>query len=130
MRSLSDRRLPMRAIRWVLQRFAVWANSAARHIPASALEGIRVYHSPLHPIPEVVCKRRTVKQFLTVVDVIPLSNPESVNGRGIRLLRKQLDSISSDQFIFAISDTVKSDLLQIKEIAETHVFVTPLAASP
>lgn len=128
-RTLANRHLWMRGMRWLCQRFAVWANATAGRIPSAALEGIEIYHSPLKPIPESVQAIPGLRQFLTVVDVIPLTNPKSVGGRGVALLRKQLDSVKSDQYIFAISETVKSELLRIKEIAKDHVFVTPLAAS-
>lgn len=128
-RTLPDRQLRMRGMRWLWQRFAVWANATASRIPSAALRGIDIYHSPLKPIPESVQATPGIRQFLTVVDVIPLTNPESVGGRGVALLQKQLNSVKLDQYIFAISETVKSELLEIKEITDDHVFVTPLAAS-
>lgn len=128
--TLADRRIHLRGVRWLLQRFAVWANARAGDIPVSALRGVDVYHSPLGPIPEAARNLARVKKFLTVVDVIPLTNPGSVGGRGVALLSKQLNSVAPDQYIFAISETVRQELLEIKDIAADHVFVTPLAASP
>lgn len=128
--TLADRTIHLRGARWLLQRFAVWANSRAADIPASALRSVDIYHSPLGPIPEAARNLARVRKFLTVVDVIPLTNPGSVGGRGVALLSKQLNSVAPDQYIFAISETVKQELLEIKNIAADHVFVTPLAASP
>jgi glycosyltransferase involved in cell wall biosynthesis len=128
-KTLPDRRFHRRAARLILQRFAMWANASARHIPASALRAADIYHSPLAPIPKAARASSALKKFLTIVDVIPLTNPTSVAGKGVPLLKRQLASLDSNSFVFCISETVKSELLQIKNIPAQHVFITMVAAS-
>ncbi|CAN5376222.1 hypothetical protein BH20VER3_BH20VER3_02560 [soil metagenome] len=128
-RTLPDRRVHLRALRWLLQRVAFWADAQSRRIPQSSLLDADIYHSPLKPIPEIAQRAHGVRKFLTVVDVIPLTNPGTVGGKGVPMLRKQLNSLAAHEFAFCISETVKNDLLQIKDISPEHVFVTPLAAS-
>lgn len=128
-RTLPDRRLRMKATRWILQRIAVAADSRSARLPTSALRGANIYHSPLAPIPLEVRRRKDIQKFLTVVDVIPLTNPDTVGGKGVPLLRKQLGSLTPPSFAFCISETVKDELLSVCDLTSERVFVTPLAAS-
>lgn len=130
-RTLSNRRFFLRLLRRGLQCFSVWADEFSRSIPTLSLVGADIYHSPLGPIPNKVNKRSGLKKFLTVVDVIPLTNPDSVGGRGVQDIKTRLDSLKGPNcFAFCISETVKEDLLRIKEMSAEDIFVTPLAASP
>lgn len=128
-RTLPDRRIHMRATRWLLQRLVQTADAQAAKISPNALRGADIYHSMLAPIPAAVRARTDIKHFLTVVDVIPLTNPTSVGGRGVPLLKKQLDSLTPHSFAFCISETVKEELLSVTGLTSQQVFVTPLAAS-
>lgn len=129
-RTIADRRWHLRATRWFLQRLAQYADALSGRISARALSGIDIYHSTLAPIPSAVRARKEIVKFLTVVDVIPLTNPTSVGGKGVPLLRQQLHSLTAPAFAFSISETVKKDLLGVCSLPSADIFVTPLAASP
>ncbi len=128
-RTLPDRRIHLRGLRWLLQRLAAKADASSQNLPPHALRDADIYHSTLSPIPAVVRARNEIRKFLTVVDVIPLTSPETVAGKGVPLLRKQLDSLTPGSFAFCISETVRSELLSVTDLPVDHVFVTPLAAS-
>ncbi len=129
-RSLQDRRLHLRILRWLMHQASQWADKVAGRIPRTALRRMDIYHSPLHPIPTAVQRSRSVKCFLTVHDLIPLTRPETVEGRGAALLARQLDSLAPDAFAFCVSHSVRRDLLTLKSLQPDHVTVTPLAADP
>lgn len=127
--TLPDRRLHMRGARFFLQRLVEKADAQSRRISLRALRDADIYHSTLSPIPKAVQSRTDIKQFLTIVDVIPLTNPDTVGGKGVPLLKKQLASLTPRSYAFCISETVKNDLLDLGTLPPQQVFVTPLAAS-
>lgn len=127
-KSLADRRLHLRALRWLAQNLANRADYLAAKFAVEDLAAANIYHSPLAPIPAKVGKSR-MKRFLTVHDLVPLTHPETVNDRGIQLLRRQLDSLTPGSFAFCVSNDVRNDLLNCTRLPPENVFVTQLAAS-
>jgi len=126
-------RLCRRVLPWITQKTANQAAKLAVRLAArfnvQDLVGADIYHSTLAPIPAAVGRSR-LKRFLTVYDLIPLTHPETVQGRGVSLLRRQLDSLTPGSFAFCVSNHVRNDLLNCTRLPPENVFVTPLAASP
>jgi glycosyltransferase involved in cell wall biosynthesis len=128
-KSFPDRRFHLRALRWVAQNLANRTDHLAARFSMQDLATANIYHSLLAPIPAQVGTSK-LRRFLTVYDLVPLTHPETVNGRGVPLLRRQLDSLTPGSFAFCISQDVRNDLLSCKKMPAENVFVTPLAASP
>lgn len=128
-KTLADRRFHLRALRWLAQNMANRADHLAAKFAVQDLAAANIYHSLLAPIPARVGKSR-LKRFLTVYDLVPLTHPETVNDKGVPLLRRQLDSLTPGSFAFCISNAVRNDLLNCTRLPPENVFVTPLAASP
>ncbi len=127
--TFADRRFHLRGLRWLAQNFANRADDWASHFAVAGLAAANIYHSPLAPIPAKISQSK-LKRFLTVHDLIPLTHPETVNGQGVPLLRRQLDSLTPGSFAFCVSEDVRNDLLNCTAMPPENVFVTPLAASP
>src|ERR1035437_2111073 len=128
-KTLADRRFHLRALRYLAQRMATQADHWAASFAVQDMAAANIYHSPLAPIPANIGKSK-LKRFLTVHDMIPLTHPETVNGQGVPLLRRQLDSLTPGSFAFCVSNDVRNDLLNCTALPPENVFVTPLAASP
>ena len=128
-KTLADRRLHLRALRWLAQNAAIRADRQAARFAVPKLAAADIYHSPLAPIPARIQKTK-LKRFLTVHDLIPLTHPETVNGQGVPLLRQQLASLTPGSFAFCVSNDVRNDLLNSTALPPENVFVTPLAAAP
>lgn len=128
-KTFPDRRFHMRALRWLAQTSANRADHLAGRFAVAGLATADIYHSPLLPIPANVGNTK-LKRFLTVHDLIPLTHPETVNGQGVSLLRRQLASLTPGSFAFCVSNDVRNDLLNCTKMPPENVFVTPLAASP
>ena len=128
-KTLADRRFHLRALRWLAQNMANRADHLAAKFAVQDLAAANIYHSLMAPIPANIGKSR-LKRFLTVYDLIPLTHPETVNDKGVPLLRRQLDSLTPGSFAFCISNDVRNDLLNCTVLPPENVFVTPLAASP
>jgi len=124
-----DRRFHLRALRWLAQNTANLADHLASRFAVENLAGANIYHSPLAPIPSGVGKSK-LKRFLTVHDLVPLTHPETVNGKGGSLLHRQLNSLTPGSFAFCVSNDCRNDLLNCSKLPPENVFVTPLAASP
>lgn len=127
--SLDDRRLHLRGARWAMLNIANAVSQLAAQFSISGISSADIYHSILAPIPARVSKTK-LKRFLTIHDLIPLTHPESVNGNGLPLLRRQLSSLTPGSFAFCVSNDVRNDLLNCTSMEPENAFVTPLAASP
>jgi glycosyltransferase involved in cell wall biosynthesis len=128
-KTYADRRFHLRALRWLAQHLANRADQMAARFDLSGLATADIYHSLLAPIPAAIGQSR-LKRFLTIYDLVPLTHPDTVNGKGVPLLRQQLDSLTPGSFAFCISQDVRHDLLNCKKMPPENVFVTPLAAAP
>jgi len=96
----------------------------------SNLEGKDIFHSPYLPIPTEIKRKRKVKKFLTVYDLIPLMYPEFFEFRKDHLLTKVVKSIGGGTRVLAISHSTKNDLCTyLPELDPDQVTVTHLAAS-
>ena len=127
--TLADRRLSSRIWRTALYHLSNQADIIAGHFSATKLTDADIYHSPQAPIPDQI-QRSQAKRFLTVHDLIPITQPTSVNGLGVSLLRRQLRSLTPDSYAFCVSEHVRNDLLKHSQLPPDNVFVTPLAAAP
>lgn len=88
-----------------------------------------VYHAMFSPAPNCIKSIRNIRIVQTVYDLIPLKFPEYCTKGSVKLIRKMVESIDSNYVIITISDCTKKDLLSVKKINPSNIFVTPLAAS-
>ena len=126
--TLHLRSLPRRAARFVTHYVASSSNNVSRHLSPAVLRGAQIYHSPLAPLPKMVMRAKKIQHFLTVHDLLPLTNPDSVGGEGVALLKQQVGALGPRSFAFCTSESVRSDLLQHSRLDPEHTFVAPLAA--
>jgi glycosyltransferase involved in cell wall biosynthesis len=120
--------LAARARRGLMARFAAFACSGEKWIPSRFLDEADVYHSPLAPIPSSVRNHPKISHFLTIHDLLPLTNPQILKGDPSPYIKKLLGSLSPKSFVFCVSETVKSDLLNFTAHDPNRIFITPLAA--
>jgi len=120
--------LGVRAQRKLMASLAASACSGEKLIPSRFLKGADIYHSPLAPIPSSVRRHKTLKHFLTVHDLLPLTVPQYLKGNSRPYITKLLKSLSPESFVFCTSESVKSDLLTYSPVPLQHIFITPLAA--
>lgn len=95
------------------------------------LRDVDVFHSPLLGFPPAVLREPLVRRVLTVYDLIPLLHPEFFEFRGEHFLAPIIRAIRPDDWVVAISESTRADLLQVRpELDPARVRVTPLAADP
>ena len=88
-----------------------------------------VFHSPFFPLPPKKRKRKFPTRFLTIHDLIPIIFPHFFPLRETMVLKKTLDSLNGDDWIFTVSQSSKNDLCSYFSIEPERVFVTYPAAS-
>jgi glycosyltransferase involved in cell wall biosynthesis len=98
-------------------------------INSKAIDKADVFHSPFFPLPQKNKNYKTAKRFLTVHDFIPVLFPHFFSFRETRMLRKTLNSLYPDDWVFAVSQSTKNDLCSFFSIDPARVFVTYPAAS-
>lgn len=102
----------------------------ARLLPGNVAGKYDIFHSPLYVFapganagPGARCRR-----VLTLYDLIPLRHPEWFAYREPEDARRALDGLTGRDWVAAISEHTKRDLLEFKPgFPEDHVVVTPLA---
>lgn len=104
----------------------------ARHyqfVSAYQIKKYDIYHSPVEPIPDIIKKQKTIKPYLTALDLIALVKPEIAYKGFSEQLYKIYQSIDENTTILAISQSTKNDLLNYrKDIKEENVIVAYIAA--
>lgn len=99
-------------------------------LPASALRGADVFHSPAFHLPEELERYPSLKTFLTVHDLIPILFPDLCAKESTIYLERALSDLREDQGVFCVSKSTKSDLCErLPRLNPERVFVVPLAAS-
>jgi glycosyltransferase involved in cell wall biosynthesis len=95
------------------------------------LKYINIYHSPFYPIPSWIRKRKKIKKFITIYDLIPVIYPEYFNQEIKDLFKKIIESIDFSTYILCISNSTKNDLIKYfgSKLDVNKIFVTELAAS-
>ena len=91
-----------------------------------------VYHTPSLPVPPSLRRRfPRVRRFLTVHDLIALRRPEWFAGGTPRRMRALIRSIRPDDWVLAVSESTRRDLLEERpDLDPTRVRVTYWAAGP
>jgi glycosyltransferase involved in cell wall biosynthesis len=128
--TLSNRSLTAKAMRRLVAEACSIGVSRERLFPADILKGADIYHSMLAPIPKMVRANKALKHFLTVYDLIPLTNPGCLAGDAKPYITSLLGSIDRNSYAFCIAEGVKADLLNFTDLQPEKVFVTYLAADP
>jgi glycosyltransferase involved in cell wall biosynthesis len=123
------------ALKHAVRRQCLIADSVITHlldwapaISASALAKSDVYHAPGNSIPRVTRRFKHLKRFITIHDIIPLRHPEYCNPIQIDGMRKTIEGIHGDDWIFATTQHVKDDLCDYARVDPSRIFVVPLAA--
>jgi glycosyltransferase involved in cell wall biosynthesis len=94
------------------------------------LPGKDIFHSPYFPLPEFLKKRKELKRFLTVHDLIPILFPHFFKYKEDQMLKRIMQSLTSDDWVICVSQSTKNDLCNyLKSLDPDRVFVTYLAAS-
>ena len=99
-------------------------------VDAALLRQAQIYHSSFQEIPEQVKRTKNLRRFLTVYDVIPVTQPQYFGNDPNPPLRKILASLGREDFVTAISQATKNDLCEYLKMSPSQVFVTYLAADP
>lgn len=93
-----------------------------------ALGEADIFHNPgLYPMQPRVGRAR---RFLTLYDLIPILYPQHCSQETVALYNQTLRSLEPEDYVLAISECSKQDLLRFRpELHPDHITVTPLAAS-
>jgi glycosyltransferase involved in cell wall biosynthesis len=89
-----------------------------------------VYHSPVSTPPPIVRRTPRLRRFVTIYDLIPVLFPEMCMESTKIWFRELLDGLHEEDWVLAISQRTKDDLLNVHPIAPERVVVVPLAADP
>lgn len=93
------------------------------------LNDCHVFHSPFFPLPPKKQIEKFPARFITIHDLIPIIFPEFFSFRETMFLKKTLDSLNPDDWIFSVSQSTKNDLCNYFSIEPSRVFVAYPAAS-
>jgi glycosyltransferase involved in cell wall biosynthesis len=101
-----------------------------KSIPDDCLNDFDVFHSPFEVIPSQIKRRKSIKSFLTVYDLIPILFPKFFSFNEVSKVSNTLKRLDFDSWIFCISNSTKIDLCNyLPNLDPSKIFVTYLAAS-
>ena len=127
-RTVQDRRLVTRALRWTMTRGSYPLAQISSRIDASALRAADIYHSPFVRIPKPVFTHRHLRRFTTVYDLIAVTHPEFFEQSQINVVKGVIGSLRPDDFVTCISHATRAQLLErVQHLRPERVFVTHLA---
>lgn len=127
-RTLDDRRLPARLSRRLLSSFNNYLSRREIPLTLGQLEGADIYHSPHIHIPSLMLQQSLLKCFITINDLIPVTNPEYYDIDYRPYVKRLMESLTERTFVFCISEFVRSETLRLTRVRPENVFVTRLAA--
>lgn len=99
-------------------------------IDPTALNNSDIFHSCIYPLPKQTKKIKSIKNFLTIHDLIPVLFPSFCDKDVDKFFMKILESIDPSTWVTCVSKSTKNDLCNQIKIDPNRVFVTYLAASP
>ncbi|MDR1168615.1 MAG: glycosyltransferase family 4 protein [Heliobacteriaceae bacterium] len=89
---------------------------------------VDVYFSPMKAVPAEIRRKRHIKKYVVLHDVLPLINNLHKNAK-YRWFNKLIKSVNKDDFYFANSRYTKNDFIKyVPAINQKNIFVIPLAA--
>ena len=123
-----------RGLTRVVRRMSGAITSRTSSLPRSAVAGRDIFHSGYHALPPSTKHVRGLRRFITVYDLIPVLFPQ-LFAEGVAVVIREifmtmLRSIGPEDHVLAISESTKNDLCSYLKIDSSHVFVSPLAATP
>jgi glycosyltransferase involved in cell wall biosynthesis len=101
----------------------------ASRIPENILANSDIYHSPFSKIPNQIRSRKRIKRFITIHDLIPITNPEFFDKKTVIMVREIMESLDKDDHVFCVSKATRTTLLKYSVCDPDKVLVIPLAAS-
>jgi glycosyltransferase involved in cell wall biosynthesis len=128
LRSMPDRRLPMRAWRRFLSEIICAATAGEAQLADAMLADADIYHTPHTPFPAAVRRHPRLKKFITLHDFIPLKTPAYFTGNTHAFMDAVVGCLTPENFAFCVSEVTRTDALNFSKIPPEHVFVAPLAA--
>jgi glycosyltransferase involved in cell wall biosynthesis len=124
----SKRSLASRALRKISNTGINLIEATRKPHKQRPLESTQIFHSSQFPLPPRTQNGSKVKRFLTVYDLIPLIYPQLSGSGFASLFQKIINSITPDDWIICISNTVRDDVCNHLGLDPARVFVAPLAA--
>ena len=122
------RSIPARALRKISEAGIDLIEASRNSVKPRDWRESDVFHSSQFPLPSKSITGHRVKRFLTVYDLIPLIYPQMTGAGFSSLFQKIIDSITPDDWIICISNSVKTDVCNHLNVDPSRVFVAPLAA--
>ena len=127
--SLPKRSIAYRAMRKGIVLTEKLIDTFSSHFPSEILDRTQIYHSPFHPIPSRVRKRKNIIRFTTVYDLIAITNPEYFGVHTAKGIRKLIGSFDETDHAFCISEATRKTLLELSRITPENAHVVHLAAA-
>jgi glycosyltransferase involved in cell wall biosynthesis len=129
-RSTFPQYVPLKIARRLATSIAKKIESRYDPLEPRSLAAANIYHSPFHPIPDLVKESKNISEFLSVYDLIPILYPEFFKFYENTPVKRAIDGLSPASWALCISQCTKDDLCNYsKSIDPARVFVTHLAAS-
>jgi len=90
-----------------------------------------LYYSTYFPIPEQIRSNPKIKKVYTVHDIIPIIHPEYFSSSfNSELVKEVIDHIEIEDYVIAVSESTKNDILEFRpDLLHDHIVVSLLAAS-
>ena len=121
---------PLKIIRELLSYTNLINTLKYKSFPDECLDDFDIFHSPFEAMPNVIKKKKGLKAFLTVYDLIPILFPHLFSFNEVAKVGKALKSLTSDSWVLCISNSTKNDLCNfLPSLDPQKISVTPLAAS-
>ncbi|QEY32346.1 glycosyltransferase family 1 protein [Synechococcus sp. RSCCF101] len=90
-----------------------------------------VFHTPFQSVPPEVRRSGIGSVVVTVHDMLPRIHPEFFTEETIRHFSEMIDLLQAGDHVICVSESTRRDFLRFNRVVpESHVHVTPLAASP
>ena len=117
----------------LLRRLEALSNAGANPIEPRTWKQTQVFHSPMHPLPQMKLKSAP-QRVLTVYDLIPLRHPEYFqvqNSAAVQtLIRNIVESPTKEDWVICPSHATLADLCDFSGREIERAIVIPLAADP
>jgi glycosyltransferase involved in cell wall biosynthesis len=120
---------PLRAVRRLLSDFLLQVDRRYSPLRAQDVQGKHIFHSQFFPLPAATEGVPGLRRFLSVCDLINIQHPQFSEDGGA-YLKSVLATLTTDDWVIAISESTKRDLLAYRpDLKPEKVWVVHLAAS-
>ncbi len=126
-----SRRYPYAPWKWLNFGRILWmvVRQLLHRMQAKAVGEVDIFHSPSVSFPSWTRRRKGLRRFATIYDLIPIIHPNFFLPGASHKLRRSLRGITGREWILCISESTRQDLLShVPACNPARTLVIPLAA--